>query len=63
MRATAVRLGDAMLRWFLPQAVAGACVPDHGNVCKCGSPCWVYHCTVYRFNCNGLCLVDKGDLC
>ena len=56
MRAAAARLGDAMLRRILPQAVAGACVPENGHACRCGPPCGVFHCTQYFFNCNGACL-------
>jgi hypothetical protein len=59
MRDMAVRMGDAMLRRILPQAVAGACVPQTGQVCKCvgcepGGPCWAYVVT-----CGGQCV--KGN--
>lgn len=57
MRETATRIGDAMLRRLLPQAVAGACIPENGQPCKCGAckqpegPCFLY-----RLNCTGQCL-------
>ena len=27
-------LGDRLLRLFLPAVDAGACIPEHGQVCK-----------------------------
>jgi len=51
------RLGDALLQRVLPQLEAGACVPEHGQVCYCRAPCpKVDFCSLYRFNCNGVCI-------
>jgi hypothetical protein len=37
-------IGNRLLRLFLPDIQAGACVPEHGQVCK-----------VLHFQCNGVC--------
>jgi hypothetical protein len=62
MRAAMARLGDAMLARILPAAEAGACSTCVGQPCKCGSPCWVRHCTQYYFNCTCAC-VKSTNLC
>jgi hypothetical protein len=55
MKAAIVKMGDAMLRRVLPAAEAGACIPEVGQPCRCGSPCGATWCTQYRFACNGVC--------
>ena len=59
LRATIARLGDAMLSRMLPEAYAGACIPEVAQPCKCGSPCGTTWCTQYRFGCNGSCNVTS----
>jgi hypothetical protein len=60
MRATAARLGDALLRRVLPMADAGACIIGTGSKCKCGSPCNTSHCTQYYVSCTGGCI--RGEV-
>ncbi len=43
------RAGDRLLGVFLGKADAGACVPEHGQYCRCGGHC------VYRYDCYGAC--------
>lgn len=63
MRSRLIKMGDAMLARVLPAAEAGACIPENGQDCKCGSPCGVNYCTQYRFNCTGSCLKNPGERC
>jgi len=48
-----------MLSRVLPEAYAGACIPEVAQPCKCGSPCGATWCTQYRFGCNGSCNVTN----
>ena len=63
MRSRLARLGDAMLARILPTEEAGACIPEQGQDCKCGSPCGVNYCTQYRLNCTGECVKQTGLHC
>jgi hypothetical protein len=56
MRETAIRMGDAMLRRILPRAVAGACIGQYGQVCKCADCQPGGTCSEYRVSCTGQCL-------
>lgn len=56
------RLGDAMLSRLLPEVQAGACVPEHGQKCKCAAPCGTSWCTQYYVSCTGPC-TDKSGRC
>lgn len=41
---------DRLVNLLLPSAVAGACVPENGQRCKCENH------TLFRYNCSGACL-------
>jgi hypothetical protein len=62
MKATAARLGDAMLSRVLRRADAGACITGTGSPCKCAAPCGATWCTQYRISCFGQCL-SAGTRC
>jgi hypothetical protein len=51
-----------MLTRLLPEAQAGACIPEVAQPCKCGSPCGTTWCTLYRFGCTGSCN-NSGSRC
>jgi hypothetical protein len=61
MRDMAVRMGDAMLRRLLPQATAGACLPQTGELCACKdcNPS-TNKCVEYRVSCTGQCLSSSS---
>jgi hypothetical protein len=63
MRSRLARLGDAMLACVLPAEEAGACIPENGQKCYCGSPCGTDYCTQYYFNCTGTCVKHGSNRC
>ncbi len=64
MRNLINRISDSALRIVLPEASAGACLTETGEVCECLSTTTcdngnksVYH--VYRVTCHGQCLLSE----
>jgi len=52
-----------MLACVLPAEEAGACIPENGQKCYCGSPCGTDYCTQYYFNCTGTCVKHGSNRC
>ncbi|WP_395821892.1 hypothetical protein [Archangium minus] len=43
-------MSDRILKLFLSEVSAGACIPEHGQCCATGK----------RFNCYGSCVTSSG---
>jgi hypothetical protein len=63
MTATLRRAGDRVLGKFMPSADAGACVPDHGDLCTsctCRVESGRVVCYRNRVSCYGQCARSSG---
>jgi hypothetical protein len=50
MKHAVLRAGERLLGLFLPSVEAGACIPEHGQCCRCH----------HRFDCVGNCIRNNN---
>jgi len=54
--------GDALLHRLIPQVAAGACVPEHNQICcSCCAVGGTFYC--FRYNCQGACVASSTTCC
>jgi hypothetical protein len=65
MTKTLRRTGDRMLSMFLPEAKAGACIPEVGWPCTSCTCIWTDRWRCYRdkMNCYGRCVRSSSCCC